>query len=192
MKKANHLFTFILSLAILCSYLSFTVIADSTNIDEEIIYITLNEYLEDEDYYNMCDFTVCIEDSAEYFLSIENAKNNILLPVLTRGLSIPTSSQTISTDSASWYPFEGETTNVILYTNVKFKGLTEYRVKVYNVSATYALTVTPVNSSSNAWTVPKNDTVIKSVYTNYTTTEWYLKFSAPSNFAGSVYWSDRL
>lgn len=100
----------------------------------------------------------------------------------TRDTSKPTEVWNISNNP---YDFGGEAGNSTLYTNYKFKGKTSYRITVTN-DHNKTLTVKCVGAKGGNKKVKGGQSATFTVTTTDTTKTFYISFSAPSDFYGTV------
>jgi len=97
-------------------------------------------------------------------------------------LGKPTEIWDISTES---YDFGGEADISTLYTNYKFNGKTSYTITVTN-DHTKPLTVKCIGAKGGSKKVKAGDTTSFTVTTKDKKTTFYISFSAPSDFSGTV------
>ncbi len=102
--------------------------------------------------------------------------------VATRDTSKPTEVWDISNKS---YDFGGSAGNSTLYTNYKFKGKTSYRITVTN-DHNKTLTVKCVGAKGGNKKVKGGQSATFTVTTTETKDTFYISFSAPSDFYGTV------
>lgn len=100
-----------------------------------------------------------------------------------RDISSPTTTWDIS--KSGTYNFYGEAERSTLYTNYKFKGKTSYTITVKNKHATKTLKVKCSGSLTSTKVKPGKTETIKITKKNASET-FYISFSAPSNFSGTV------
>lgn len=116
--------------------------------------------------------------------SSPDGENNMITPF---GLELPTRTHNVITDGTM--SFQGNT-NSTLFTNSYFTGGTQYYIKIVNNHATADLVVhfskkgswfssdnITVPAGSTSWWFPKADS---------TSTLYYLQFTAPNNFSGTI------
>jgi len=187
-KRIKNLFICALGIIILPLSSTNYVRAESSSGDAmNIIYVdsmedvNMNEIGEDEIV------AIKIEDFEENDTVDEGVSISepILKNPLLRDTSIPIKSWNIS--SKGQYNYSGSTFSKVLYTNYNFKGKTHYIVACRNRGdKNLKLSCKTLSSSLKSITVKPGYYYLFHVYTQKTTTSWYIRFEVPADFSGYV------
>lgn len=194
MSRSKKLFAFVI-VSCLLTFQS-AVFAAEPSILEQQNEIHISDYMtfyDHQDYYKDLakqGYTIVIDVPDEYS-ALENARitsdteTDKLTPPMARGQFVPSNKWNILDKGP--YNFSGESSNYGLYTNYAIVGGTSYAIQVHNTSGIYDLGVEVTGArSSGDFLVGTGRTVIKYIVPESSSTRFYLYFSAPCYFEGSI------
>ena len=165
-----------------------------TSIKEEL-HLDYLEFYENQDYYNNLarteGYRLVVYVGEEYAeleearIASESESVHTLIPVTTRGLSIPSKGWNIANKGP--YSFKGIAQHQPLYTDCYITGYTSYKVTAYNGSN--------AKTSAQAWGVrvgfepfscPARSTVIEYFVPTSSSSHFYLKFFPYVDIKGTI------